>query len=187
MNRLWSFPIIIGLGIIAFAGYLAFSASNSTVSNPEIERLIARSDIIVALNSANQQDHSLRMSIDKNWIADYSNPMPNGPIATLMSSPLSRQLKRDVSLSDGHIEQIMVFDRAGCLVAADHPTHDYDQSDEDKWKRTVGAGNTKLVFEGRDADPRGITEQVSQAVRDEHGNIIGGITLRWCDSRGGCL
>ncbi len=187
MNRGRSFLVIAITGIAVFVGYQAITSNDSPTSNAEITRLIARPDIIASLTTADQHDHMLRMNINKKWIAEYPKPTPNGPIATLMSSPLSRQLKRDAALSDGQIEQIMVFDRAGCLVAADHPTHDYDQSDEDKWKRTVGAGNTKLVFEGQDADPRGTTEQVSQAVRDERGEIIGGITLRWCNTRGGCL
>ena len=178
----------IALSIVTLGVFWAFSAQQSVVARDKaLSRLIQRADIIRALKLANLRDHSLCKSIDKIWIAEYKNSTPNGVIAELTSTPMSIRLARDVELSHGHIEQTMLFDKAGCLVAADQPTHDYDQSDEDKWKRTVGAGNTNLIFEGRDHDPKGNTDQVSRAVVDSQGKIIGGMTLRWCHTRGGCL
>ena len=178
----------IALCIVTLGAFWAFSAQQSVVARDKaLNGLVKRADIIAALKRANLRDHSLCKSIDKIWIAEYKNPTPNGVIAQLKSTPMSIRLARDVELSRGYIEQIMLFDKAGCLVATDHPTHDYDQSDEDKWKRTVGAGSTKLIFEGRDHDPKGNTDQVSRAVVDSQGKIIGGMTLRWCHTSGGCL
>ncbi len=173
---------------MAGLGYWSVSTSQSSAAaEKKIGDLIGRSDIIGALLATNRHDHSQRSGIDALWVAEYSNRRPTGLIAALMSTQLSRRLASDVTLSNGSIEQIMVFDEAGCLVAADRATHDYDQSDEDKWRRTVGADNLKPVFEARDTDPKGTTDQVSQSVRDKAGKIIGGVTLRWCNARGGCL
>lgn len=188
MKRKWLLVSIVILIVMAGLGYWSVSTSQSTAAaEKKIGDLIGRSDIISAIETANRHDHLRRSSIDALWVAEYKNPEVNGQIAALMSTQLSRRLASDVAQSHGQIEQVMVFDEAGCLVGADHATHDYDQSDEDKWKRTVGAANLKPVFEGREADPKGTTDQVSQSVRDPKGTIIGGVTLRWCNSPGGCL
>jgi hypothetical protein len=188
VKRISIFVTIISLIVVVVIGYRSFPAKQSTAAaEKKIGDLIGRSDIISAIKMANRHDHLKRSCIDALWVAEYKNPKLNGQIAALMSTQLSRRLASDVAQSDGRIEQVMVFDEAGCLVGADHATHDYDQSDEDKWKRTVGAANLKPVFEGRDTDPKGTTDQVSQSVTDAKGKIIGGVTLRWCNSPGGCL
>jgi hypothetical protein len=188
VKRKWLLVSIVILIVMAGIGYWSASTSRSTAAaEKKIGDLIGRSDIISAIEMANRHDHLKRSSIDALWVAEYKNLKLNGQIAALMSTQLSRRLASDVAQSDGNIEQVIVFDEAGCLVGADHATHDYDQSDEDKWKRTVGAANLKPVLEGRDADPKGTTDQVSQSVRDAKGKIIGGVTLRWCNSPGGCL
>jgi hypothetical protein len=181
--------ILIGLlCLFTVAAVLSWKAPHDTTTpKANLAKLTARADIIAALTVANRHDHSQRSDIDRVWRAEYASTGARPTVAALMSTPLSKSLTRSAAQSQGQIEQIMVFDTAGCLVAADHMTHDYDQSDEDKWKRTVGAGATIPIVEASDANQRGITDQVSAAVRDADGTIVGGITLRWCNTVGGCL
>lgn len=188
MRRKWLLIILAVIVIFLLVRVaIAPTAQTASAAQARLATLVGRPDVVSALIKANGHDHSLRHSIDKDWIAEYRTASSNGAIAALLATNLSRSLATDKSQSTGQIEQIMVFDVAGCLVAADHPTHDYDQSDEDKWKRTVGAQVTKPFVEARDQGPKGYTDQVSQAVTSGGGEIIGGVTLRWCNTRGGCI
>lgn len=187
MKRSWLFIVLAAIVIILSVKLASTpTAPTAKAAQAELALLVSRSDVVSALVKADGHDHSSRHNIDKVWVDEYRSRAPNGKIAALLAADLSRRLASDRSQSKGQIEQIMIFDVAGCLVAADQPTHDYDQSDEEKWMRTVGARATKPFVEGRDQDPKGYTDQISQAVIDSRGEIIGGVTLRWCNTRGGC-
>ena len=122
---------------------------------------------------------------DREWLDEKADKRPPALIGRVMRTPLSRWLAAQVAKSNRQMEQIMVTGANGALVAADHVTHDYDQSDEPKWQQTVGKGNRAMVLEGRAQASRGIRSQQSLAVVDG-GRIIGAVTLLWCDTAGGC-
>lgn len=174
---------------VLFLGWLAWpkpSVHNYAQAAEQAARIAARADIVSALTTAPTIGAAQRATIETAWRIEASQG-GKGPVTTaLMNTPLSQSLKRDVARSNGQIEQIMVIDASGALIAADHPTHDFDQSDEAKWQNTVAARTTTPLFEGSDESPRGITDQISQSVRGPDGKIIGSITLRWCNTPGGC-
>jgi hypothetical protein len=150
------------------------------------QSLSQRSDIIAAIRAHNQQPVQDMAARDQLWRRDVSRPPAKSLIAQVMATPLSQTLAQLRQNSGGHILQIMVMDKVGALVAADHITHDYDQSDEPKWQKTVGAQQLNGVHEGAMSLENGIADQVSQAVIDPQQQIIGAITLVYCRKAGAC-
>jgi hypothetical protein len=57
-------------------------------------------------------------------------------VAALLATPASRYFA-DITRQDPIYREILLTDRAGRLVAASNLTSDYDQSDEDWWKRVM--------------------------------------------------
>ncbi len=123
--------------------------------------------------------------LDTVWKQDRLQPPTGSLVQKLIASPLSQTLATLRANSDGQILQLMVMDARGALVAADHITHDYDQSDEPKWQLTVGKSNTAPVVEMREPQRAATLYQISKSVSNG-GEIIGALTLVWCDHRNGC-
>lgn len=151
-----------------------------------LAKLAARPDIVAAISNANTGPAFDLHARDVQWRKQVAGGLQGPLIRDVMASALSRQLVLDRLESDGQIDQIMVMDARGALVAADAPTHDYDQSDEPKWQRTVGAQIKEPVYEGSDSETLGKVDQMSQAVVSPEGRIIGAVLLRWCRTKGGC-
>jgi sterol desaturase/sphingolipid hydroxylase (fatty acid hydroxylase superfamily) len=145
-----------------------------------------RRDVIAAILAHNQQPTNDMAARDRQWRHELDQPSAAPLIQRVMATPLARTLAQLRQTSHGEILQIMIMDRYGALVAADHITHDYDQSDEPKWQQTVGAQRTGPVHEGSTNLPDGTNDQVSQAVVDAQGQIIGAITLVRCRQPGRC-
>jgi hypothetical protein len=176
----------IGVLLLGLLAWQKPSVHNYAQAAEQAARIATRADIVSALTTAPTISAAQRAKIETAWRIEAAQS-GKGPVTTaLMNTALSQTLKRDVARSNGQIEQIMVIDASGALIAADHPTHDFDQSDEDKWQKTVGAQTMRPLFEGSDAGKRGITDQISQSVRGPDGKIVGAITLRWCNTPGGC-
>jgi hypothetical protein len=118
-------------------------------------------------------------SLDTRWVREAKQP--NRPFITaLLRRPLSKHLQARAD-ERPELEQVMVMDRRGLLIAATHATHDYDQSDEPKVQRTIEAGNSLPLDEGAGFDPevKAHIAQASQAVRDpQSGALIGVVTVR---------
>ena len=184
----WVCPFAaISVLIIGITAWQKPSVHNYAQAVEQAAAIATRADIVSALLSARAIDAAQRAKIETAWRAEATQG-GKGPVTrALMNTPLSQTLTYDVARSNGQIEQIMVIDASGALLAADHPTHDFDQSDEAKWQKTVAAQTTAPLFEGSDKGPRGITDQISQSVRGPDGKIIGAITLRWCNTLGGCV
>jgi hypothetical protein len=148
--------------------------------------IATRPDIIAAIMAANRHDHSMLHALDRLWIREVANGGRGEFVNAFLSTPLSKRLATEARRSRGQLIQVMVMDSAGCLVAADHQTHDYDQSDEPKWQNSVGANSIIPQIEESIKGTRGTTDQISQSVRDAGNKIIGAVTVRWCDTKGGC-
>jgi hypothetical protein len=164
---LMAFVLCVLGGVVWF---FAYQTRPPAAALDQLAALTRRAEIVEALNAAPTITSSLRKQRDATWAVNQS---------TLLQQPLSRQLARERAASHGHIRQIMVMDAGGALIAADAHTHDYDQSDESKWQRTVGAQTIAPVIEGRSREAGGIVWQMSQSVRAPDGHIIGAVTLRW--------
>ena len=145
-----------------------------------------RADIRAAMEAANIVSTGECKAANAQWLAEYRAPPKDGIIATLLSQPLSQDLAHAAQQSNGQLVQLMVMDKAGCLIAADAKTHDFEQSDETKFKETIGTASHMPLFEGSEHLPKGNIDQLSQALYDNKGNAIGVITLRWCSVKGGC-
>ncbi len=176
--------------VVAFLGGAAVISWRST--QPEkaafdtLSALVARADVIAAVSDANAAPAQDMGAHDLQWRKEMANG-GTGPLTNaLMGTALSRQLALDRISSDGQVQQIMVMDRRGALVAADRPTHDFDQSDEPKWIRTIGNNTREPVFEGHDKSSGGTVDQLTQAIADPDGKIIGAVTLRWCGGDDRC-
>jgi hypothetical protein len=154
-------------------------AQPDQAAHDTLSALVARADVMAAVGNANAAPLQDMKARDGQWRAEMAKGGAGPLVGGVMATALSRQLELDRVASDGRIEQIMVMDARGALVAADHPTHDYDQSDEPKWRRTIGSGNRDPVFEGRDKSGSGTVDQLSQSIIDEEGRMIGAVTLRW--------
>jgi hypothetical protein len=177
----------LGVLLIGIMVWQKPSVHNYAQAVEQAARIAARADIVSALTTTPTMNAAQRAKIEAAWRAEAALG-GKGPVTTaLMNTALSQTLKRDIARSNGQIEQIMVIDATGALIAADHPTHDFDQSDEAKWQKTVSAQTMTPLFEGSDKGPRGITDQISQSVRGPDGKIVGAITLRWCNTPGGCV
>jgi hypothetical protein len=151
-----------------------------------LTQLVTRDDVAVAVANANAGPSRDIAATDIQWRREVAAGNQGPLINEMMATVLSRQLALDRVQSDGHIVQIMVMDAHGALVAADKPTHDYNQADEPKWQRTVGANISTVVFEGTEKAQHGKIDQMSQAVVDSNQRIVGAVTLRWCRTSGGC-
>lgn len=176
------------LAVAAIALTLAACHSNSPnqKSLDAMALYAARTDIRAAMASANASSTGECKAANAEWLKEYPAPPPGGVIAELLSRPLSQHLAREAQQSDGQLVQLMVMDKAGCLIAADAKTHDLEQSDETKYKETVGAQSKQPLFEGGERLGRGTIDQISQALYDEKGAVLGALTLRWCPVKGGC-
>lgn len=160
------------------------SASPQTLD--VLAQYAARGDVRAAMQAANLASTGECKAANARWLAEYEAPPAKGVIETLLAQPLSRRLAQETQQSAGQLVQIMVMDKAGCLIAAESKTHDLEQSDEPKYQKTVGALRREPLYEGTVAAPLGPVDQVSQAVYDDKGNAIGALTLRWCPVKGGC-
>lgn len=112
---------------------------------------------------------------DAAWVEAYPRPTALG--RALMAAPLSvrvLELVRDAPSTD----QVMVTDCQGRLAGMLRLTHDYDQSDEPKFRDTVGAGREDVLDEGWTLDRADRpARQLSQMVRGPDGQPAGVVTV----------
>jgi sterol desaturase/sphingolipid hydroxylase (fatty acid hydroxylase superfamily) len=159
---------------VAANSWIGRGPAPSQSSLNALQQIAIRGDVRSAALAANNSPAPPLAVNNQQWLAEVEAGNTGPLIHAVMNNRLSRRLAAEAKASQGRIEQVMIMDRRGALIAADHPTHDYDQSDEPKWQATAGAGSLKPLYEGRD---NGV-EQLSQAITDSHGQIIGAVTIR---------
>jgi sterol desaturase/sphingolipid hydroxylase (fatty acid hydroxylase superfamily) len=159
---------ITAAGLCAILAVAAFKPDPVEPAYKLSAAIAQRRDVIAAILAHNQQPVHDMAALDRLWRRELDQPQAGSLIQRVMATPLSRTLAQLRQTSHGEILQIMIMDRYGALVAADHITHDYDQSDEPKWQQTVGAQRIRPVHEGSTNMKGGISDQVSQAVVDTH-------------------
>ncbi len=70
----------------------------------------------------------------------------NSPLALVLHHPLSHVLQQ-LAHADPRMNELMVTDRHGQLIAASDRTSDYYQADEEWWQKTYGGGKGKVYIE----------------------------------------
>jgi hypothetical protein len=145
-----------------------------------IEQLTERADVIAAVVAANAQPPVDLKALDGQWRREVA-VAPGGRelVQELMARPLSRRLAIEVADPARKLAQVMIMDSQGALVAADHVTHDFDQSDEPKWQKTAGSKVRETVFESSEQGPDGPIDQLSRAITRPDGAIIGAVTIQY--------
>jgi hypothetical protein len=149
-------------------------------------QLADRVDVIEAIARHNLAPKIDLAQLDALWRLQRLQPPHGSLVQKTMSAPLSKKLATLRLASAGQIMQVMVMDKRGALVAADHITHDYDQSDEPKWQLTVGQAAKAAVFEWQQRQKAADLYQISKTVADANGEIVGAVTLVWCSNPGQC-
>jgi hypothetical protein len=186
MSRRIAILLLVITLLVGVNGVAWWRAQPPQAAYDTLTDLIAREDVLSAIANANAAPARDLATTDIQWRREAAAANQGPLINETMATALSRQLALDRVQSDGHIIQIMVMDARGGLVAADKPTHDYDQSDEPKWQRTAGAKIMTPVFEGSEKTQHGTIDQISRAVAEPNHHIVGAVTLRWCRTSGGC-
>lgn len=112
--------------------------------------LISRLPTVIDYVRAHQADSVGDMAAhEKVWSAQGDN----GPLLRQMTrNPLADQL-RMISLLDARQRQIMVTDAAGLLIAADHHSADYVQSDEKWWQLAYDNGRGQAYISSITTNP----------------------------------
>lgn len=181
-------PFIFASGLLALTACTA--VEQYTAPSPKTLKTLAdyaaRADIRAAMVAANSVSTGECKAGNAQWLKEYPAPPAHGIINTLLAQPLSQTLAKETAQSGGQLVQLMVMDKAGCLIAAEAKTHDLEQSDEPKYQQTVGVKRRDPFYEGSVTAPLGPVDQVSQALYDDKGEAIGSLTLRWCPVKGGC-
>jgi hypothetical protein len=169
---------LVALPIIAFLFWMAKQQNVPAEAYKNISALSARTDVRSAIIVSNGNKKNIS-KLDAQWVQEMTQPERGALVNNLMQTPLSQKLSMLKKKSARKIDQIMIMDKTGALVAADRPTHDYDQSDEPKWLTTVGKHNINAVHEFSENRNGDIFDQLSQTVQDKNGQIIGAITIVW--------
>ncbi|MCB1446206.1 MAG: PDC sensor domain-containing protein [Rhizobiaceae bacterium] len=117
-------------------------------------------------------------ALDQTWrieVESDAHPM----VDRVLASPLSNFLRRKQEQSEGMITEIFVTDAKGLNVGQSDVTSDYWQGDEDKFRKSFGAGHGALFIDPpeRDESTQILQCQASMTVVDETGRPIGAITV----------
>lgn len=102
-------------------------------------------------------------------------------ISATLSNPLSAYLTRLQAHSNGLFTEIFVMDNKGLNVGQSSISSDYWQGDEDKWRKTYGAGEGAIFVDQPeyDASLKAWVLQLNVAVDDADGKgVIGAATFQ---------
>jgi hypothetical protein len=178
--------LLLALGLTGFTILSRLYPTPEASAIAFARQIASRADVTTAISQQNAAPTVDIAMLDTIWRRDRLQPPTGSLVQKLIASSLSQTLAKLRQASAGQIIQLMVMDKRGALVAADHITHDYDQSDEPKWQLTVGKANIVPILEWRQRQANAELYQISQSVVDARGQIIGAITLVWCSKPGGC-
>lgn len=190
MIRQRSRTAILALGALLAGGALAWSFSDQpSAAAREADVLVLaeqlrshpgiRSALVDQLNSGGFSTFE-RAQRERVWRAERAQRAGTDTplIDSIMASPLSRQLQA-LALLSPQVEQIMVMDAYGQLVAAVQPSTDYDQSDEPKWQQTFLQGRADILIEGVEEMASGDRViQLAGTVQDSSGGSLGAVMVR---------
>jgi hypothetical protein len=137
-------------------------------------------EVIAAVQEQNVAHASLRAdqieALDRQWRAERK--ANGGPLTTAtMSNSASQFLKGFKTAANGPIVEILIMDNKGLNVAQTNPTSDFMQGDEDKWRRSFGAGIWMTFVDEPEQEEDGKrTVQVSTTLVDND-VAIGALTV----------
>ena len=97
----------------------------------------------------------------------------------VLANELSIYLAAAAAESEGLLTEVFVMDAKGLNVGQSSVTFDYWQGDESKWKKTFLAGKGAVFIDKVEEDESTQTfqTQVSLAIADPSGNVIGAVTF----------
>ena len=169
---------------VASTGAMAndFEAELSALAAGKIREISQSAELVAAIKAQNEKNASLGQAdidkLDKQWRAEVdagSKPMIDG----VMGNELSKFLAQKKEASGGLITEAFVMDDKGLNVGQSDVTSDYWQGDEDKFRKSFGAGHGALFIDPpeRDESTQILQCQASMTVVDETGRPIGAITV----------
>ena len=118
------------------------------------------------------------LKLDSAWREEVKTGTYN-VVDTLLNNEASKELVKMKDESKGVYGEIFIMDDKGLNVASSDVTSDYWQGDEAKWKETYlkGAGSTHISEVEFDESVQAFTAQISSAISDETGAVIGAVTF----------
>lgn len=147
-------------------------------------RALARDPrVVAAVQQQNRNSAGLGQSdidrLDKQWRAETA--AANRPlIDKVLASDLSQFLGKVKTDGRGLYTEIFVMDNKGLNVGQSDVTSDYWQGDEDKWRKTYGAGPDAVLIDDVEFDESTQTfqSQLSLPVVDGGtGEVVGAVTI----------
>ena len=113
-------------------------------------------------------------AIDVEW---QTSPKINDRIREYLSNPVSRYLQSILDLQADKYAEIFVTDEQGAIVGATGKTTDFDQADEEWWKKAFNNGNGFNIVEGIafDDSTQLDTMTIAVPVRDPASNTVMGV------------
>jgi hypothetical protein len=147
------------------------------------DRVLADPAVLAALIASNQVSahKSVPMILLEDKAYQEHRDDPAYPsVALVRGHPLSAALARFRAESQGALAEILLFDNAGIMVAADPLSSDLWQADEAKFSKTVPLGPDAIFIDGIafDQSTNQFSVQVSFAVPGrEPGSVVGGLTV----------
>ena len=138
--------------------------------------------IVNAVKKANMAHAGLSQAeidrMDRRWQAEID--APEKPfIDSVLNNDVSRLLVEKQIASAGVITEIFVMDDKGLNVGQSDATSDFWQGDEDKFKKSYGAGPNGFFVDAvkRDESTGSYQSQVSFTLKDGNGSPIGAVTV----------
>ncbi|PCI05613.1 MAG: hypothetical protein COB78_03180 [Hyphomicrobiales bacterium] len=181
--------------VLLLAASILFAAPSTTIADddefhPALKELaigqiykIAQNDLLIdAVIEHNKKSKSYKQaqidSMDRQWreeIGAGDQPL----IESLLSTDVSRYLKKVQSESRGLFTEIFIMDKRGINVAQSAITSDYWQGDEEHWIKSYKAGTNSIAIGHMHVDESTqiLQSHISIPIVDNWGKPIGAITF----------
>ncbi len=136
----------------SFGERLAAAATNEARSmrvalTKDVEKLLlvlSSPDLVSRVAECNTPlPQSQRERLDAEW---PTMPESNSVLAQVLGHPLAKVLGQ-LQQSDRRLDELMITDRYGQLIAASERTTDYYQADEDWWQKAFDEGKGRIYIE----------------------------------------
>jgi hypothetical protein len=182
---------LFGAGVAAFLGLCMPAVARTdevhvgpvmSFVNAKVRDWLSDPLIVSTLKAQNASTAALTeadiRAIDAEWIREIDRT--NHPlIDKVLATPLSRFLKDKEEAASGSITEIFVMDAKGLNAGQSGVTSDYWQGDEEKFRRSFGAGPHGIFVDiaRKDESTQVLQSQVSITIVDEAQRPIGAITV----------
>ena len=181
--------------VLLIAASALFIATSTTIADdeefhPALKKLaigqiykIAQNELLIdAIAEHNIKSKSYKQdkidALDRQWreeIGASDQPL----IMSILSTGVSRYLKKVQMESDGLFTEIFIMDQKGINVAQSAITSDYWQGDEEHWIHSYKAGTNAIAIGHMNVDESTqiLQSHISIPIVDNWGKPIGAITI----------